>query len=81
MPSVCIAITKEHIAEAHIDDVVLSQCFQQLFALYIVSSHREKNKGTAQHRDVLIDRFTSDIFSAALLHIAFMRQDISNVVG
>ena len=70
-----------------VSDIVFAQCFQKLFAFSIVSANRAEEECTAQHGNIFIDCFTSDIFPGGIFageniaseNIAFFRLDLSLV--
>ena len=71
-------IAQQHIPEAHVDDIVLSQRFQQLLSLHIIAANGEDNIGAAEHGDILFDGFSRGI---ALLKIPFIVQNVADAAG
>ena len=78
MPPICIPVAQQHIPEAHVDDIVLSQRFQQLLSLHIIAANRKENIGTVEHGDILLNSFPRHIPS---FNIALVVQYISNAAG
>ena len=78
MPPIRIPVAQQHIPEAHVDDIVLSQRFQQLLSLHIITTDRKENIGTVEHGDILLNGFPSNI---APFDVPLVVQYISNAAG
>ena len=80
MPAVCISVAQKHIAKAHVDDIVLSKSFEQLFSFYIVPTDREEYKRIAEHGNIFIHRFPRNVLLLSCLNVALVGEYISNAV-
>ena len=78
MPTIRVPVAQQHIPEAHVDDIVLAQRFQQLLSLHIIAADGEENISTAEHGDILLNGFPRHI---PPFDIALVVQDIANAAG
>ena len=80
MPAVCISVAQKHIAKTHVNDIVLSKSFEQLLSFYIIPTDREEHKCIAKHGNILLYCFSCDVLLFSGLHIALIRESISDAV-
>ena len=80
MPTVCIPVSKQHIAKSQVDDIVLSKSFEQLLSFYIIPTDREEYKRIAEHGNIPIYCFSCNVLLLPGLDVALIGECISDAV-